>query len=190
MLGLSAVTSPEADIINLDDNSNGPTIPYGFGVQQPIVPPSLNDLNLPPKPFNILATMAVVQASPTQPDKNYSPQSPEPSEPSPISTPPHNLSTIDGWETPLSTRDDNTSYLEDEPRRLLWNPRLDGTFHSEGEPRRSYLLPSPSPPSPPRKMKRKLEMGMSFPKKGKCCSMSAKPADEGFYLKTRSRPDN
>ena len=40
----------------------------------------------------------------------------------------------------------------------------DETFHSEGQPRRVYLLSSPSPPSPPRKMKRKLEMGVSFPK--------------------------
>ena len=29
----------------------------GFGRQLPIIPPSLNDLNLPPNPFNILATM-------------------------------------------------------------------------------------------------------------------------------------
>ena len=66
---LSSVTSPEPDITILADDSNDPTFPYGFGAQQPVVPPSLNDLNLPPKPINILATMVVVQANPTQHDE-------------------------------------------------------------------------------------------------------------------------
>ena len=58
---ISSVASPEPDIVNLDDDSNDLTFPYGFGAQQPIVPSSLNDLNLPPNPFNILAAMTVVQ---------------------------------------------------------------------------------------------------------------------------------
>ena len=57
---LSSVTSPEPDIATLDDCSNDPLFPFGFETQQPIVPPSLNNLNLPPKSFNILASMAVV----------------------------------------------------------------------------------------------------------------------------------
>ena len=93
---ISSITSPEPDVFTLDDNSNDPTFPYGFGAQQPIVPQSLNDLNLPPNPFDLLAAMAVVNQNPTQHDDNYSRQSPEPSEPSPISKPPMNLSTSDG----------------------------------------------------------------------------------------------
>ena len=85
MISISSIASPEPQIVTIDDDSNEPTMPYGFGQQLPIVPPSLNDLNLPPNPFNILATMAVV--TPTH-DDNYSPQSPEPSELSSISTPP------------------------------------------------------------------------------------------------------
>ena len=50
----------EPQILTIDDDSIEPTMPYGFGRQLPIVPPSLNDLNLPPNPFNILAKMAVV----------------------------------------------------------------------------------------------------------------------------------
>ena len=44
----------------------------------------------------------------------------------------------------------------------------DNTFCSIAEPRINYFLqPRPSsPPSPPHKMKRKFEMGMSFPNKG------------------------
>ena len=61
-------------------------MPYGFGRQLPIIPPSLNDLNLPPNPFNILATMAVVNPAEDDYDENYSRQSSELSEPSPIST--------------------------------------------------------------------------------------------------------
>ena len=142
-------------------------MPNGFGRQLPIILLSLNDLNLPPNPFNILATMAPVNPTGDGHDHNYSPQSPEPSEPSPISTPPLNLSAIDGWETPHTTTDDNTFYSVDELRRVPWTSPLDETFLSEGEPRlRIYLLSSPSPPSPLRKMKRKLEVGMAFPKKG------------------------
>ena len=138
---ISSITSPEPDFVTLDDDSNDPTFPYGFGAQQPIVPPSLKDLDLPSKPFKILEAMAVVQQNPTHHDNNYSPQSPKPSEPSPISTAPINLSTIDGCETPHTTTDDKTSYSEDEPKRVHWTYPVDETFHSEGEPRRIYLMP-------------------------------------------------
>ena len=105
--------SLEPQIVTIDSDSNEPTFPYAFGTQHPIVPPSLNDLNLPPNPLNVLATMAVIQH-----DQEDSPQSPEPSDPSPISTPPINLSTIDDWETTHTTTDDNTFYSsENEPRR-------------------------------------------------------------------------
>ena len=60
MPSVSSIASPEPQILTIHDNSNEPTMPYGFGRQLTIVPPSLNDLNLPPNPFNILATMAVV----------------------------------------------------------------------------------------------------------------------------------
>ena len=139
-------------------------MPYGFGRQLPIVPPSLNDLNRPPNSCNILNTMAVVTQ--TQDDNDeYSPQSPEPSDPSPISTPPMNVSTFNSWETPHTTTDDNTFYSEDEPRCVYWTSPLDENFDSEDEPRRIYVLSSPSPPPLPRKMKRKSEIGMSFPKR-------------------------
>ena len=80
---ISSVASPEPQLVTMDSDSNKPTFPYAFGTQHPIVPPSLNDLNLPPNPFNMLATIAVIQQ-----DQKDSPQSPEPSDPSPISTPP------------------------------------------------------------------------------------------------------
>ena len=50
---ISSVASPEPDIVTLDDDSNDPTIPYGFGAQQPIVPPNVNDPNLMPNPVLI-----------------------------------------------------------------------------------------------------------------------------------------
>ena len=79
---ISSVASPEPRIVTIDSDSNDPTFSDAFGTQHPIVPPSLNDLNLPPNPFNVLATMAVIQQ-----DQEDGPQSPEPSDPSPISTP-------------------------------------------------------------------------------------------------------
>ena len=93
-------------------------MPYGFGRQLPIVPPSLNDLNLPPNPFNILATLTVVTHTQDENHDNYSPQSPEPSESSPISTPPMNVSAFNSWETSYTTTDDDTFYSDDEPRRI------------------------------------------------------------------------
>ena len=167
MPSISSIASPEPRIFTIDDDSNEPTMPYGFERQLPIVPPSLNDLNLPPNPFNILNTMAIVTQ--TQDDnEQYSPESPEPSVPSPISTPPINVSAYNSWETTHTTTDDNTFYSEDEPRRVYWTSPLGETFESEDEPRRIYVLsPSPSPPpSPPRAQKTKLNLGMSFPEKG------------------------
>ena len=105
---VSSVAYPEPQIVTIDSNSKEPTFPYEFGAQYPIVPPSLSDLNLPPNPFNVLASRVVIRQ-----DQEESPQSPEPSDPSPISTPPMNLSTIDGWETTHTTTDDNTFYSSD-----------------------------------------------------------------------------
>ena len=150
MPSISSIASPKPRIFTISDNSNEPTMPYGFGRQLPIVPPSLNDLNLPPNPFNILNTMAVVTQTQDN-NEQYSPESAEPSLPSPISTPPMNVSAYNSWETPHTTTDDNTFYSEDEPRRVYWTSPLGETFESEDEPRRIYvlsLIASP-PPSPP-----------------------------------------
>ena len=59
MPSITTIASPQPYVFTINDDSNEPTIPYGFGRQLPIVPPSLNDLNLPPNPFNIVATMAI-----------------------------------------------------------------------------------------------------------------------------------
>ena len=168
MPSVSSIASPQPQIFTIDDDSNEPTMPYGFGQQHPIVPPSLNDLNLPPNPFNIVATMAI--ASNTGDDNDgYSPQSPEQSLPSPISTPPMNISTISGLETPHTTTDDNTFYYssDNDPRRIYWEGSLNETFEST-EPRRVYPIASPpsTPPLPPRAQKRKISLGMSLPKDG------------------------
>ena len=141
--------NPILYIFTINDDSNEPTIPYGFGRQFPIFPPSLNDLNLPPNLFNILATTAIANNTEDANNNNYSPESPEPSELSPISTTPMNVSAFNSWETSYTTTNDDTFYSSDEPRRIY------------------FLPPTPSPPpSPPRKMKRRLSLGMSFPKDG------------------------
>ena len=78
MPSVSPIASPEHQILTIHDDSNESTIPYGFERQLPIVPSSLNDLNLPPNPFTILATMALVNHTEYGDDDNYSPQSPKP----------------------------------------------------------------------------------------------------------------
>ena len=44
---ISSIATPEPRIFTIDHNSYELTMPYGFGRQLRIVPPSLNDLNLP-----------------------------------------------------------------------------------------------------------------------------------------------
>ena len=63
MISISSIASSEPQIGTIgtiESDSNELTMPYGFGRQLPIFPPSLNDLNLMPNPINILATLAVV----------------------------------------------------------------------------------------------------------------------------------
>ena len=159
MPSISTIASPQPYIFTTIDDSNEPTIPYAFGRQLPIVPPSLNDLNLPPNPFNMLATMAIANDTGDANDDNYSPQSPELLEPSSISTPLMNVRAFNSCETSYTTTDNDTFYSSDEPRRTY------------------FLPPSPaSPPSPPRKLERRFSRGMFFPKEGECRSTSAKPA--------------
>ena len=129
-------------------------------------PPSLNDLNLPPNPSNILATMVVVHQTQSTHDDNYSPQSPEPSELSSISTPPMNVSAFRSWETSYTSTDDNTFHTSDEPRRVYWDLSSDDDLGSS-VPRNPSVASSPCvTPPPPRAQKRKLSLGMSFPKEG------------------------
>ena len=181
---ISAVASPGARIITINSDSNDPTMPYGYRRQNPIIPPSMNDLNLPPNPFDKLATMALIQADSNSNDKNYNPPSPELSEPSPISTPLMNLSMIDGWKYPHTTTEDITFYWEDEPGRSFWEMLSNETFYSYEEPRRIVLQRcSPTTPLPP-KHKRRLSMGMSFRKGGGVSQQDCKAC--GFVLPTEN----
>ena len=125
VITIPSVASRGPRLVTLDSDTNDPTITYGFGSQQPIVPPSLNDLNLPPNPFNVLATMAAVRV-----DDAYSLFSPESSIPSPILTPPMNVSAFEGWDTTHSTIDDAILCTDDEPRIVYWDISSSNTFDS------------------------------------------------------------
>ena len=70
---MSSVASPEPQFTTIHSDSNGPTIPYGYGRQDPIVPSNLNDLNLPANPIIVLATMEMVHPTAANHDDNYSP---------------------------------------------------------------------------------------------------------------------
>ena len=166
MPSISSITSPAPQIVTIDSDSNEPTMPYRFGRQLPIVPPSLNDLNLPPNPFNILATMAIATNTGGTNDDNYSPQSPAPSELSSKSTPPMNFSAFRSWETSSTSTDDDTFYSSDEPRRVYWDLSSDDEFCSSDRRIPSVASSPCVTPLPPRAQKRKLGLGMSFPKDG------------------------
>ena len=166
MPSISTIASPQAHIFTINDDSNEPTLPNGFGRQLPIVPPSLNDLNLPPNLFNILATMGVVHQTQNTHDDNFCPQSPEPSELSSISTPPMNVSAFNNCETSYTSTDDNTFYTSDEPRRVYWNLSSDDDLGSRVPRNPSVASSRCVTPPPPRAQKMKISLGMSFPKDG------------------------
>ena len=159
LIHITSIASRGPQVVTIDSHSSELSMPYGFGRHVPIFPLGLKNLNLLRNSFNIKAIMAVANPTAEGHDINYCPQSPEPSEPSPISTPPMNLSTIEGWETPHTTMDDNTLYSDDEPRRIY------------------FLLWSLSPPLPLRNFERKLSLGMSFPKTEECRSTSSRFVD-------------
>ena len=159
MPSISTIASPQPYIFTFDDDSNEPTILNGFVRQLPIVPPSLKDLNLPPIPFNILATMAIATNTGEANDDNYSPQSPEPSDPSPISTPPMNVSAYNNRETSYTTTDNDTFYSSDEPDGyIFFLQALHRHRHRPENWREDWAWECP------------------FQKRGECRSTSAKPA--------------
>ena len=98
-------------------------------------------------------------------DKEYSPQSLEPSDLSPLSTPTMNLSTIEGWETPHTSTVDNTLYSQGEFRRVHWDISPNETFDTN-EPRQITVASRPSPtPPPPTTTKEEAEHGNVFSSK-------------------------
>ena len=178
---IASAASLESQIVTIDSDSNESTIAYGFGNKHPIVSPRLNDLNLPPDPFIVLATMAVIRA-----DEEYSPQSTEPSIPSPNSTPPMNVSTIENWKTMHTTTDNATFFSQDEPKRVYWDISSRETFDSN-EPRHVSIASRPSSTPPPQRQHRtKLSMENPFPKKGECRSTPARHAASPHWPKKES----
>ena len=51
---ISTVASSEPQIVTIESVSNEPTLPYGYGIQQSIIPQNFNDLNIPMIPFNVI----------------------------------------------------------------------------------------------------------------------------------------
>ena len=140
---ISSVASPEQQIVTKESDSNEPTIPYGFGNQHPIVPPSRNGLNLPPNSFNVLNNLVVIQ-----PEEEYSPQSPKTSNPFRICKSPMNLSTIEGWETPHTSTDDATFSSKYQPRGVYRDKSSNETFDCQERRQVSITsIPSSTPPS-------------------------------------------
>ena len=74
IISISSIASPDPQIVTIYSDSIEPTVPYGSGRQLPIIPPSLNDLNLPTNPFIILAIMALVNPTGDEHEENYSPR--------------------------------------------------------------------------------------------------------------------
>ena len=72
MMSISSIASPGPQFVTIDSESIEPTMPNGFEQRLPIIPPSLNDLNLPPNSSTNLATMAIANLTAEGHDENYS----------------------------------------------------------------------------------------------------------------------
>ena len=103
--------------------------------------------------------MTVVHQTQNTHDDSYSPQSPEPSELSSISTPPMNVSAFNNWEISYTSTDDNTFYTSDEPRRVYWDLSSYDDLGSS-VPRNPSVASSPCvTPPPPRAQRGKTKPG-------------------------------
>ena len=138
-----SVACPEPPRVTINSKSNDPKIPYDSGTQDPIIPPSLNDISLPPNPFINSATMVVVRPTVQQQKDKKSAESSALSEISSVSTLLLTISAVVMWETFSDV----------------------GTFYSDDETTEIVKLSSPSLLQPPREQKRRLRLRMSFSQK-------------------------
>ena len=147
VITISSVASLNQRIVTFESDSNEPTLPYGYGRQQPIIFSSLNVLNLPMSHFNVIiifspAPETEAQWYPTQ--VHNSPISPEVFDISVVSTLTMEMSTVDAWQRAA---------------QLV-------TIESKG-PRRITVASNPSSAlTTTRTQKQKLSLRTFFPKKG------------------------
>ena len=140
------VASPEPQIVTIESDSNKPTMLYRCGRQQPLIRPSHEYLNLLMKRFLLMTPISpelITEAQSHPPAIDDIPIQEEPVDVLYISTPSLMVSSINAWET---SSDVGTSY-SDKPQQI--------------SPASS---PSSTPP-PPRRLKRKMSLRKSLPKK-------------------------
>ena len=140
LITVSSVASQELQIVRIESNSNEPRTPYGFGRQRPNIPLSLNYLYIPTNPFNVMRPISPAQSH--SPAVDDIPIHEEPFDICDISTLSAMVNSVNAW----ATSSDLGTLCSDEPQRTA-----------------RASSPSSKPP-PPRKQKRKLSLGMTFPK--------------------------
>ena len=167
---ISSIASPEPQIVTNESHSKEPTMPYGYG-RQPIIPHSLNDLNPPMNPCNVMTLVSPAHRTETQ-------RYPTQVDGSPIHSEMIDISVI-SRTIGVSTVDSRQISSEV------------GTFNSD-EPRKISPASSPIPTPPaPRRQKSKLSMGMSSPnKKRECRSTPVDPPVNSCLEKKQSNTQN
>ena len=170
IISISSVASPELQIMTIESYWYETTMLSHSGRQQTIVRLSLNDLNLPMHPFNMMTAPFTETRSPFLA----------------IMT-----SRYKSNHLIIPT------YLHQQEWLLQWtlarHETLSDVFYSD-ESRRISVKSSPTftaPASPPRKQKKKLRVWMSFWKQEECCRTPAKPAvnhyQQEIYPKTQKK---
>ena len=71
VLTISSVNSLETQIVTIDSDSNGPTMPIGYAMQQSSIPPSVKNINLPINPFKV---MTPIPPAPTTKGQTHPPE--------------------------------------------------------------------------------------------------------------------
>ena len=136
VIRMSSLASPQLYIVTIESDSTKMKIPYAYGNQQPIIPPSINDLHLP---INFFKMMTPISPGPITKVRTHPPEiveiqtQQEVFDVSDISTPSRLVSSVYAWEASLRV----------------------ATFYSDELRRRSPGSNSSSTPLRPRKKKRK-----------------------------------
>ena len=95
IITVSFVASPKPQIKAIESDSNDPTFPYIYGIQHPLINPSLNDINLSANAFIIPVKWAMVPYRANPHNDRQSTQSTVPTELSSISTLSMGISNVD-----------------------------------------------------------------------------------------------
>ena len=158
VITLSSISSPSPQTVSINSDSNERALPYGLGQQPLNIPPSLDDLNLTPNSFIILANLVVAKPTSKRHEENS----------------PHHWSRRNHHQCRRPQR--TSAQLRDGRRHI--RQRMTIHFNLMMNPAEFSFYPPVLPPAANSKNEKK-NRALEWPsqKEGECRSTSAKLVD-------------